>query len=516
MNSFLLECLEMLDEARRDPNLKGMGNLNSLDSGLKKLLLTKVDQYYKFKYNDPKRSTLQAGFGTGSQLKALPGVSAATTPYKMLDAFKATNEIKALIIEIGGHQVALIFKQKDKNGIVTFSFGISQKVREMAAKDVSEADVMKHAEAKKAEEKKYTESNKHYYTDEEHAERLKKLEDPKEHTKRLISSREQLEAAALEKLTKKSFKTGRNTIGGWELSRGSVGEQSKQKTSEWVSHLIEFVRAELGDKEAEVKYIGITADPEREKLHKEREEARKGTVPRDEENLYIKKALKKGELEAIEKKYNIPAAYSKYTEQLKKALKSRADALRVARANDAAITIDSASDLHKLIASGKFHEKFKLMIAGRPVVYNFYDERNLRYNKLIAQQKGEKIWESDMPYIEFRVGGRDEEGYEARKEFRDKAREIEAKVEAGELTKEEGEHRVEMIERELIEKSPPSKIMLYLRLHGYGLVVDEIGLVPAGSWSTNRRDMVMYKVMYDDKGEVKGLELMSKAEAARA
>jgi len=517
MSSLLLEYFNLLDEARRDPNLKGMGNLNSLDAGLKRLLLTQVDRYYKFSYKDPKRSTLQAGFGTGSQLKALPGIAATTTPYKMLDLFKTTKEIKALIIEVAGQQVGLLFKQSDsKTHVTTFSFGISSKIREMAAKDISETDVVRHAMKQKADTINYINNNKKYDTPEENARKMKEVNEPASHAKQLVNSRERLEAEALEKLTKASFKSGRNTISGYDLSKGAIVGQSKQRTAEWISHLIEFVRLELGNKEAEVKYIGITADPEREALHKERKEQRAGSIPRDEENLYVKKAFKRSQFDAIKDRTYVPPAYKKYMNELKQTLIDRADKLRTKKANEEAVTIDSASDLHKLILAGKFHDKFKLTVGGKQFVYNFYDERNLRFNKLIAAQKGEKMWESDLPYIEFHVAEKGEELWNIKKAYRDKAREIEAQVEAKELTKEEGEHRIQTLDRELADMTPPSKIMFFLKLQGLGLTVHEIGLQQSGSWSSNRSEMIMYKVKYNDKGTIEGLDLMSKSEAAAA
>jgi len=509
--NFLLECFEMLEEARRDPNLKGMGNLNMLDNGLKRLLLTKVDKYYKFNYNDPKRSTLQAGFGTGSQLKALPGVSATTTPYKMLDAFKNTSEIKALIIQVGEDQVGLVSKFKDhKTGIVTFGLGISEKVHKMATKEIKTEDVVKHALNSKKESIDYIHKNKHYSNEEREA-KLKELETEKSHNDRVQSARNHFEADALEKLTKIAFKSGRNSISGWDLARGMVSGQSKTRAAEWIEHLIAFVRGELGDKEAPVKYIGITADPEREKIHAERETAKAGMVPRDEESLFIKKALAKGRLDAIEHP-NVPPAYSAYITSIKKSLKQRADELRVAKANDAAVTIDSATNLHKLLLSGKFHDKFKLVVNSKPYVYNFYDERNLRYSKLIDMQKGKKVWESDMPYIEFHLEDKGEESsWMFKKEFRDKIREIEADVEANKLTKDEGVSRIETIEREMLATAPPTRIYLYLTLSGFGLAVSEIGLMPTGSYSSGRADLIMYKVKYNEHGAVEGLTLMPKS-----
>lgn len=510
--NFLLECFERLEEARRDPNLKGMGNLNVLDSGLKKLLLTKVDQYYRFKYDDPKRSTLQAGFGTGSELKALPGVTSATTPYKVLDAFKDAKGIQALIIQVGEHQVGLLFKFKDsKTGIVTFGFGISAKVHEMATKEIKTEDVVKHALQSKKDSIDYINKNKHYYSAEENEQKLKDLDTEKAHNERVQNSRYQFEVQALEKLTKQAFKSGRNTISGWDLARGMVSGQSKTRTAEWIEHLIGFVRAELNDKEAPVKYIGITADPERAKLHAEREKIKAGTIPRDEEHLFIKKALAKGRLDALEHP-NVPPAYANYVETIKKSLKQRANELRVAKANDAAVTIDSATNLHKLLLSGKFHDRFKLVVNGKPYVYNFYDERNLRYSKLIELQKGKRIWESDMPYIEFHLEDKSEEtSWMFRKEFRDKIREVEADVEANKLTRDEGAARIETIEREMIATSPPTRIYLYLTLSGFGLAVSEIGLMPAGSYASGRADMIMYKVKYDSHGGVEGLTLMPRS-----
>ena len=515
MSAFLLEYF-YLDEARRDPNLKGMGNLNSLDPGLKRLLLAQVDRYYKFDYNDPKRTTLQAGFGTGSQLKALPGITAATTPYKMLDVFKDTKDIQALIIEIGDHQVGLVFKQTDKKThITTFGIGISAKVKELATKDVAEADVLKLADMHKKKAKKYLDDQKanKYIDDDAHVRQSGELETPKAHMGRLQSARAELENQALEKLTKASFKTGRNEITSWTLSKGGAHGLAKQRTSEWITLLISFVRAELGQPDAEIKYIGITADPEREKLHKEREATRKGMVPRDEKDLYIKKALRVGKFDAIEKAAsNAPGAYRAYADGLKKSLQVRANELRTKKANEEAMTIESAADLHKLISSGKFHEKFKLIVDGKTFVYNFYDDRNLRYSNLVKAQKDPRYYGSEVPYIIFNIASEADGNYELYKAFKNKTREVEADVEAGKLTKEEGDLRIAAAESEIVSKRPPEKIYFFMKLDGFNLIVNEVGLSPSGSWSDSRHQLVMFRVIYGENGKIEGLKPMAKSE----
>lgn len=450
------EFLDILLEARRDPNLKGMGNLNSLDPGLKKLLASKLSSaYYKFSNKDSeRRRSFSDAIGTGSLLKPIGSPNAE--PKTIIDEFKEDKEALYLVIVVNGQQLGILSKDYDRSkNQYQYGVGVSQELIKLLHSRISGDPAAKNR-------------------DDELAKGMARWFSPK----------------TAERLAMYSLRNHH-----WS---------SSVSTPVALSFISDLTKMYGNVEQPEVKYLVITVDKERKQLKGEREAAKRGVVPKDEFNKYANAAIRKKEFGAIENLYYFNDRHGDYINGLRKALRARLDAYKVRKKTEEAPVVNS-EELHKLLQGGRFHDRFRMMFNGKEYNYDYETERNVNFDALVkAQRNPNERYYHNTPYISFKLRGADD--YSADKRALWAAlRELEKKAEAGELPKEEAEKQ----EAELVAKhrkeTPPNEIYMFLKLTGGGLTVDGIQLRHSSAFGHDE-GFPTFEVTYDKDGYMTGLK----------